>query len=997
MNPRIFFVALYFLFHISFLNGQTTISFSEIGGISLSGAWEGSCNWGDYNNDGKIDLFVSGDGNSGAISKLYKNNGNETFTEVAGTPFTGVSNSSSAWGDYNNDGFIDLILCGQNANTTITKLYKNKGDGTFVEVINTGIDKVYSGSIAWGDYNNDGRLDVLIAGKLDANTLTTKVFKNNGNETFSQVSSTLTGITDGIAIWGDYNKDGYSDILISGRSSLTETALTTILYKNDSAKSFVAQSNYVFTGIEYSSAVWSDYDNNGTLDLFINGNDNLGKNIAKLYKNTGSNFVEQTNVLLSGAGYGAILCSDFNSDGLKDIVLSGMNGTDAVCKLYMNEGNNKFTETTTSGLPGAWESSLDIADFNNDGQPDIAISGYNNSGTRISKIFKNSNVYSNSAPSVPKIFNPKYSNGILELRWSMSSDDYTPSSGIVYNVLIKSASGAILTHYMSNIITGKRLLPTYQNAGSDTVFRIAFNGSGKHYFSVQAIDNAQNASSFAPIDSFPYSQTITFPAIPNAIYGSADIAPNASASSGLPIVYTSSDTLVAKIVSGRIQIKKSGVCTITANQSGNLINQPATSVSRSLTVNKGILFAIADSKTKVCNDDNPPLTVSYIGFKNNDNATNVSPPQISTIATKTSPTGKYNILLSGGSSANYSLSYINGYLTISPIKAKTKRIVMCKGSTFKMPNGKEISESGVYNDTIHSSGCDSINEYIIAVVIKDSIVKKASICEGNTYFAAGKDQAKSGIYYDTLRSIAGCDSLIIKTMLTVDPKAELTVVNKQTICAGSKLKLIASGKGNISWVGYLNDTIDVIPAKSTTYTAMAASVCGNVYKDAVVDVAAIPERPIVYASGNSLYTSSTGQFQWYEVFDGAIKNAASWSIQPTKTGDFYVITSVNNCSSEKSTSVHFQYIPTYISNENNTEPIQFYPNPFQSDLTVKSENEISKIEIINSLGVVCIGKNNIHSKFIKLNTVQLSKGLYFIKIWPLQNGQNPVVKKLLKE
>ena len=178
---------------------------------------------------------------------------------------------------------------------------------------------------------------------------------------------------------------------------------------------------------------------------------------------------------------------------------------------------------------------------------------------------------------------------------------------------------------------------------------------------------------------------------------------------------------------------------------------------------------------------------------------------------------------------------------------------------------------------------------------------------------------------------------------------------------------------------------------------MSLSYCGNLYKDAIVEVTPIPEKPIVYASNNALYTSAVSKYQWYEVADGKITNATNWNLKPEKTGDYYVITSQNECLSEKSTSVHFEYTGPNGIEEHNEIELQFYPNPFSSNLNISSSFEIAKVEMVNSIGSVCVIKKGIKNKAVNINTTSLAKGVYLIKIWPLQNTQSPIVKKLIKE
>ncbi len=124
----------------------------------LTGISYGSAVWGDYDNDGYLDILLTGATSSGTpISKIYRNDGNNTFTEQTTISLPGVTFGSAVWGDYDNDGYLDILLTGSNSSyISISKIYRNNGNNTFTEQTAISLPGVSSGSAAWGDYDNDG-------------------------------------------------------------------------------------------------------------------------------------------------------------------------------------------------------------------------------------------------------------------------------------------------------------------------------------------------------------------------------------------------------------------------------------------------------------------------------------------------------------------------------------------------------------------------------------------------------------------------------------------------------------------------------------------------------------------------------------------------------------------------------------------------------------------------------------------------------------------------
>ncbi|KPA15964.1 hypothetical protein MHK_003827, partial [Candidatus Magnetomorum sp. HK-1] len=137
----------------------------------------GSVAFGDYDNDGDLDILLTGNTGSGIIAKVYRNTGGN-FSEDTGINLTGVYRCSADFGDYDNDGDLDILLTGNTGTTIIAKVYRNTG-GSFSEYTGINLSGVTNSSAAFGDYDNDGDLDILLTGEGVINTA--KVYQNTIN------------------------------------------------------------------------------------------------------------------------------------------------------------------------------------------------------------------------------------------------------------------------------------------------------------------------------------------------------------------------------------------------------------------------------------------------------------------------------------------------------------------------------------------------------------------------------------------------------------------------------------------------------------------------------------------------------------------------------------------------------------------------------------------------------------------------------------------------
>lgn len=362
--------------------------FTNISTNSITALGNSAMDWGDYDNDGDLDFIMIGSNSSGRKTFIYENiNNNFSLNTSLSSNFLQIDNGDVKWGDYDNDGDLDVAITGNVANSTFptTKIYENRINttGNFVADVqsNGGLIGVSSSRIEWSDMDSDGDLDLIVLGKMSSSFGLTRIYKNNKNTTggFS-VLVTLEPIHTGAISIGDYDNDTDNDIVITGYSTSSNSA-ETILYNNDNG-----QFNTVFTSLtdfQESDIEWGDYDNDGDLDILINGLfAQSGARITRLFENSAGNF---TNVstgfdALEGIEKGKVSWGDYDNDGDLDILMIGKrSSSDAgYSKIYRNNLGDSLLSLFNIlpvNLTSLYGGDATWCDYDNDGDLDIFLIG----------------------------------------------------------------------------------------------------------------------------------------------------------------------------------------------------------------------------------------------------------------------------------------------------------------------------------------------------------------------------------------------------------------------------------------------------------------------------------------------------------------------------------------------------------------------------------------------------------------------------------------------
>jgi hypothetical protein len=358
----------------------------EEGSIVTEGGQSRGCNWIDYDNDGDLDLFAVNGWPEEQKNFLYRNDGRSQFTKIAaGEIVNDLAHSiCSSWGDYDNDGDLDVFVTnydGQNNN-----LYSNNGDDTFTKISHGEIvsDGGNSQTCSWGDYDNDGDLDLFIANYSENNSL----YQNNGDGSFTKISSGSI-VTDGgiscTGIWGDYDNDGDLDMYVTNWDE------NNFLYENNGDGSFTKklEGDLINENGKSVGASWGDYDNDGDLDLFVV---NYGENNS-LHENNGDGSFAKINtgpVVEDGGNSIGSSWVDYDNDGDLDLFVTNYSENNF---LYENTGAGTFEKITQNQIIFDAGSSYGQCwgDYDNDGDMDVFVGRRENEDNLLCSNLGNSN------------------------------------------------------------------------------------------------------------------------------------------------------------------------------------------------------------------------------------------------------------------------------------------------------------------------------------------------------------------------------------------------------------------------------------------------------------------------------------------------------------------------------------------------------------------------------------------------------------------------------
>ena len=266
------------------------------------------------------------------------------------------SDSSVAWGDYDNDGYIDIALTGRSGGR-VAQIYHNNGDHTFTN-INAGLTAVWDASVAWGDFDNDSDLDILISGEAHLGQPNTTLYRNNDcpilvtatdpltNENHVPLTHTISltfaesilattvntgtfvaqGMMGGV-VTGTYSVNGANTTLIPSRAlfpiEVVRTSLTNGIQNLNGKGTDPYQWQFTagegpprcvdtftnsagLTSVWQGSAAWGDYNGDGFLDILHTGITSGSSRLAQVYRNNGDNTFTNISAGLTGVNNSSV-------------------------------------------------------------------------------------------------------------------------------------------------------------------------------------------------------------------------------------------------------------------------------------------------------------------------------------------------------------------------------------------------------------------------------------------------------------------------------------------------------------------------------------------------------------------------------------------------------------------------------------------------------------------------------------------------------------------
>lgn len=287
----------------------------------------------DYNNDGNVDLLYASSWNAKLMQG--DGTGHFTMVDdfaldgemsIDGDDSEKWYNGTLCVADFNGDGWQDIVTFCGNAREdqgTPVVFFNDGGSGKFIKDENTGLKPQRGGTLCVGDYNRDGYTDILVSGWADDfGNDCTRIWKNDGTGRFTEVIvGDLAGTERGQVIFADLTGNGLLDVFVTGTSCLNGWANAAWIYKNNGDDTFT-QIDAGLKGVQRSGADWCDLNGDGFIDLVYAGEEGELKNSVYVFNENGEKFTAVEKLVKHRSG-AVVVAQDINNNNVPDIMLMG--------------------------------------------------------------------------------------------------------------------------------------------------------------------------------------------------------------------------------------------------------------------------------------------------------------------------------------------------------------------------------------------------------------------------------------------------------------------------------------------------------------------------------------------------------------------------------------------------------------------------------------------------------------------------------------------------